>query len=419
MKIGILTFHKAYNYGAFMQCYSLSKAIKEMMPDSTVEVVDYVSNNMLQDYKKSNFKKVFGDKRTNGSKPLLLITKRLIKFLLEQKKNLLKHKYDQNIMNEFEKSWKYLPISQNGLISDSPEDFKQFINRGQYDVLIVGSDAIWNDNQTSSPNVYLLHDIENCIKFSYAPSTYGMDYSNRTAEEKKYLSESFMGFDFIGVRDDVTLDYVTKYTNGNAKPRYTCDPSLILDLDDIDVDNGKIKEKLVEKGVDFSKPIIGLMCSSWLAKNVRANLGEEFQYVSIYHYNGYEDVFLDNLSPFEWSKVFSLFDATFTHYFHGTMFSIKNGTLTFSVEKNTSYKKNYTTKIQDSLHKMDLYNECYYEYEVLDSIVWNEIKVKIVQNNKKTTFDRYQKAIGSQYESFEYFAQKLKEVCENGTKEGA
>ena len=41
MRIGILTFHRAINYGAVMQAYSLSKQLKESFPEDSVEIIDY------------------------------------------------------------------------------------------------------------------------------------------------------------------------------------------------------------------------------------------------------------------------------------------------------------------------------------------------------------------------------------------
>ena len=43
MKIGILTFHRPINYGAFLQSYALSNQIKRCFPESTVEIVDYIA----------------------------------------------------------------------------------------------------------------------------------------------------------------------------------------------------------------------------------------------------------------------------------------------------------------------------------------------------------------------------------------
>ena len=39
MRIGILTFHRAHNYGAVLQCYALQEVLRRMGHD--VQVIDY------------------------------------------------------------------------------------------------------------------------------------------------------------------------------------------------------------------------------------------------------------------------------------------------------------------------------------------------------------------------------------------
>ena len=41
-KIGILTFHKAINYGAYLQAFSLSERLKKEFSDCHVEIIDYI-----------------------------------------------------------------------------------------------------------------------------------------------------------------------------------------------------------------------------------------------------------------------------------------------------------------------------------------------------------------------------------------
>ena len=39
MRVGILTFHRALNYGAVLQCYALQKVLESKSCD--VEIIDY------------------------------------------------------------------------------------------------------------------------------------------------------------------------------------------------------------------------------------------------------------------------------------------------------------------------------------------------------------------------------------------
>ena len=43
MKIGILTFHRPINYGAFLQSFALSDYLKKIFPNEEFEIVDYIA----------------------------------------------------------------------------------------------------------------------------------------------------------------------------------------------------------------------------------------------------------------------------------------------------------------------------------------------------------------------------------------
>lgn len=410
MKIGILTFHKARNYGAFMQCYSLSKTLMEVFPEHEIEVIDYASCNLIHDYEKNIWERIFGSKMDASKPSCMLVIKRIGKTLL----NIKGLKEEANIRKQkkqnFDDVQKYLPLTNESLITDNKENFKAFVEKLKYDVVVVGSDAIWNDNQTTWPNLYLLHDIKGVIKMSYAASTYGMDFSQMSEKHKDYVKEALEDFRFVGVRDNVSSEYVDICTNHKTNAIHTCDPSVFLDLNNLPVNLEQVKTKLANRGIDFNKPIIGLMCEEWLAKKVRKNIGEDYQYISVYYKTGYEDVFLDDLNPFEWALVFALFEATFTHFFHGTMFSIKNGTLTFAIERGSAYKRKYETKIKDVLTRLNLIDECYYEDDLMKVEHWNNIRKRLFTNDKDHTKSKYLSQLKLESKSKDIFIQELEGI---------
>ena len=47
MKVGILTFHKAINYGAVLQAYALCTAVEEL--GTPCSVINYVGSKMLRE----------------------------------------------------------------------------------------------------------------------------------------------------------------------------------------------------------------------------------------------------------------------------------------------------------------------------------------------------------------------------------
>ena len=53
MKIGILTFQRADNYGAMLQCYALQEYLKSAGHE--VEVIDYRNYNLEKDHEEVFF----------------------------------------------------------------------------------------------------------------------------------------------------------------------------------------------------------------------------------------------------------------------------------------------------------------------------------------------------------------------------
>ena len=58
-KIGILTFHRAENYGAVLQTYALQEYISKMSSNYEVEVIDYRSPFIEKYYKLLSFKSIY------------------------------------------------------------------------------------------------------------------------------------------------------------------------------------------------------------------------------------------------------------------------------------------------------------------------------------------------------------------------
>ncbi len=349
MKIGILTFHRSINYGAFMQCYSLSQRLMRDFPQHTIEVIDYNSG-IIQDYY---------DKQIETSDPA---TAEKLSQRAEAFRQVLSH----------------LPLSRRQLVGDSCEEVAQWLNE-EYDAVIVGSDAVWNWIIRGFPNPYFLKDYKG-LKLSYAASAHGQRFRTMTTEQKAYLKEAFGEFYYLGVRDSNTEEMV-RFADPNLCCRHNCDPTVFLELDKIPCDMDALKDKLRKRGVDFSKPLIGIMgYPNKIGRELKHRLGKEVQLVALYEENHWADVFLYDLTPFEWARVFSLFTATVTHFFHGTLLSLVNGTPVFSVESAGPFALEYTTKIQDVLGRMDLSQQRFLASGGVGSLpkrVWNKLGLPV------------------------------------------
>lgn len=203
MKVGILTFHRAQNYGALLQCYALQKVLMSLGHD--VEVVDYRPAYIKESYS------IFSLKRIKEKKSLERL-KLLIREIL-----LIPIKYIRNYrFNTFIN--RYLKLSPELFYNDIPSD---------YDVYVVGSDQIWNKAITNGfDNIFFCDfDFDKGIKkyISYAAS---MEAVNMDTADLTYLNEKLKTFDAISVREDVVAEFLSQtIKDGVIK---VLDPTLLL-----------------------------------------------------------------------------------------------------------------------------------------------------------------------------------------------
>lgn len=379
-KIGILTYHRSMNYGAFMQAYSLSKMIKKNFPDCIVEIIDYTPKSLVCSYRGRLLDYVYLSfhAKTIRSKArmMLLLIQRIPRFLTHAKKSKL---YDA-----FDVCYSALSLSEKKMITDNSRIVIDSICNS-YDVLIVGSDAVWNWSTKRFPTAYFLNSKnKKAIKCSYAASAYGQPYLSCTEAEKDYISAALDDFSYLGVRDETTKRFVS-FFSPSKECHHNCDPTVFLDL-------GGLKEKYYDKtlnlllryGVDLKtghKPIIGIMGADWLGKIVRDAVGDDYQIVAIFRRNKFADCFLEELTPFEWAIVFSFFSITITHYFHGNLLSLKNKTPSIVVEEKNAYNQNYDSKIRDFMARIGLLEYCFWNEDIYPDSVRQTIDSAILNRN--------------------------------------
>lgn len=358
-KIGILTYHRSDNYGAIMQAYSLAKKISDDYPEYRVEIIDYTSKKVFYYYNQSMIGWLYliiKTKGINNKKPYIRMSFEYLKRkILEPKKiEILKRRHAY-----FEECLKVLPLSNNKLISDDIKKFNSYVSAMQYSAIIVGSDAVFNWVIRGFPSPYFLHDIT-CTKMSYAASANGQRIDNLSEYETRYLSEALNDFSYLGVRDAITEKFIYD-VDCSLECHHNCDPTVFLDLKELPVDITDIKNKLEENGIDFSKPIIGIMLTESIAEIIKKYISTKYQIISVFDFCGYADVQLSELTPFEWAKVFSLFTFTITDRFHGTLLSIKNGTPVIAIqEKKCNGQPNLLQKQFDLMKRFDLLDFCFY-----------------------------------------------------------
>lgn len=379
-KIGILTFHNSINNGAVMQAYSLSKKIQQEIPESKVEIIDYHMPKVNEAYHFSFRKKL-------ATKNPLIFAKRLVKSVLDFGNN--KRLNDRTKV--FESCRHILPLSAFSLLSDETNELFAYINK-EYDVLVVGSDAVWNYLLRGFPNAYFPDTTVTVKKMSYAASCYGMDFLSCSNDVQKQIGDILQDFSFLGVRDTATEDFV-KWSGCNKQAVHVCDPTVFLNVDDLPVDVAELERKLKKRGFDFNRPTIGMMGSEKMLKMIRKMYGKSYQIVALYVPVKGADVNLYDLTPYEWAYVFRYFKVTFTTYFHGTLLSLRNGVPVICISLQTEFGKKHTPKTLDVLTRLG-YESWYFETDYVnknlqnikkkaDELLYSDMKEEIYKKMEK------------------------------------
>ena len=391
-KIGILTFHNSVNNGAVMQAYSLSRKLQECFPACKVEIIDYHMPKVVEAYRHNVWKDIL-------CKNPVLLAKRLVR-LCQQPGRLRKLNRRSAV---FAACRDRLPLSDFSLLSDDTQELFEHINK-TYDILVVGSDAVWNYTLRGFPNAYFPDSTVTCTKMSCAASCYGMEFLNISQQVRQVIGKTLEDFSFLGVRDSATEDFV-RWSGCRRETAHVCDPTMFLNVEALPVDRAKLEEKLKKKGFDFNRPTIGMMGSSKILKLIRRMYGAKYQIAALYEPTAGADVDLYDLTPYEWAYVFRYFKVTFTTFFHGTLLSLRNGVPVICTALQSEFAKNHIPKTLDVLQRLG-YEDWYFETDYLqqnvdairhtaDRFLSTDLKAEILQRveQEAQTFEVFRSAL--------------------------
>lgn len=330
MKIAILTFHWATNYGAVLQAYALQHYLTQL--GNEVEIINYYPSK----YKKSYFNALI-TKRINK------IHKRLIEVKKEKKIDSFRKKH-LNITEYFNSSNKLNSISDN------------------YDCFICGSDQIWNPSflqygEKGKTYVYFLDFVsENKIKASYAGSFGVTEYPDTFCDE---LKKKFQRFDCISVRENSGRKIINNL--GISDVEIVPDPTILLKTD--------AYMSLVNKNIHNAKYICTYMLHNQKIKSY------EMLYSQLKDKNC--DIIENNYCAIEdWlSNIFNS-EMVVTNSFHGIVFSIlfKKNFIALPIKGSGMNDRLYTI-----LNKLGLQDRIYDSNDFnIDALIdWDEVHRKL------------------------------------------
>ncbi len=322
MRVGILTYHNAVNYGAVLQAYALQKVISDL--GAECKIINYSSPAVDMQYRRKKISECLNWK--------VYVLDLLSLHRLDKKKAAFKHFIDEN------------------MVLSEKIDCIAGRNLDEYDAVVVGSDQVLNPKNTNGDSSYLLNCNFNAKKITYAASIgnnafldlwktrYNVDYktllknfdelSFRENDASAFVSELFGKF-FETVLDPVLLadtniwqrsaeireKYIFVYNLGNI-------PSMVKYVNDLHKKTG-LKVYVVNK-------------------NIKGD----------FLYRKYENA--SSLSPSDFTKMLSGAEYVITDSFHGTAFSVLFHKNFYSVIDTS--KANTNSRICNLLTKLNLEN---------------------------------------------------------------
>ncbi len=301
MKIGLLTFHDGINHGGFFQAFSTYSFLKENGFD--VEIINYKNHkHWINEYRCFFLKK----------NPYFLY------------KNILK-------------IWNF-KIAQRKFNKTAFTKKRGDIAKYKYDVVIIGSDIVWNYewNFLGNDPVYFGEGINTSKLISYAPSCGNIDLNR---QPPSYVKKGLRNFHSISVRDENTARLVENAIG--TRPKVVLDPTLIYNHSSTkDRDTFSLHPFILIYA--YKLRVEEIESVQQYAKKNNLNL------VSVGYSNSWCDKNLTEVGPFEWLWYFKKAHSILTSTFHGTLFSIKNKK-NFIVSNNPAIESKIKT-ILDNLH---------------------------------------------------------------------
>ncbi len=309
-KVGVVTFHNAYNFGACLQTWALQQALKTL--DVEPCVIHYHIETMDRLYDPI--------KKKNPVLKFLKYIKLKLRapYRLERVKN-----YEAFFATHYNRLGNF----------KTSEGLKKA--KLPLDTLIVGSDQVWNGSHTNGydEGFFLQFGDSQMRRISYSASLGKEDFDE---DMKDNVKKAFKSFDAISVRESSSKDNVKKLAG--RIPVFVCpDPTLLLEKEDyealkkpVSLKNTKDghyillymmekNEQLIELGNRVSKEL-GLPIVQRSAKQIFENEAEN----------------LYTHTPDEFLSVVEGADVVLTNSFHGTVFaSIYEKPFLTSLHSNT------------------------------------------------------------------------------------
>lgn len=356
MRIGIITFHKSYNYGSVLQAFALVQYLTKLGHEA--KIIDFT---YLDDFRQYHLFR---------SKTRFVVDLYRLKNNYKRKINF--ERFQKNYLNLTSQSYR---DGQN--MDDLNNDFDGFI---------CGSDQIWNIECTRRvvPEFFLSFAKDEKLKIAYAPSV-----ANESFKGNQKLLEKYIGrLDYVSVREKSTINLVQPYTSNKVID--TLDPTLLLNKNDY----RKIEQKskyAQEKYIFFYQLEDNNDLIQWvndLSKN------KNLRVVYIYRKKLRKlknAVYAYGISPNEFLYLVDHAEYVVTNSFHATVFSIL-----FEKKFCTFKTRGSSSRMVDLLKMLGLPNRIYSGNFNIDNDIDYKLAIQKLEKSRKGSIQFLTEALNNE-----------------------
>ncbi len=298
MKIGLITFHCAYNFGSVLQTWALKRTLEEM--GNEVQVIDYRG----KDFKQYRLMPI--------SRP-----SRVCSNIVHFSKNLeRRNQFEAFIHDRLNLTKKYTTFNEWRMKYDLP---------GQFDCFVCGSDQIWNMDCTHGPvGPYFLNFAGDKPRIAYAPSLshIAFEKENFTDAMRNQVAKWLEKFTAVSVRERITAPLFQELCP--IKIEACVDPTLLLSRDDyhevareVSIDPDAVFVYMLEENPGL------ISYADDLAKKLKRTvyyISRNSIEFSVSSHNLY------GIGPSDFLGLIATCGCVITNSFHATVFSLQFGT---------------------------------------------------------------------------------------------
>lgn len=354
MKVAIITFHRATNYGAVLQAYALQEAVRQCGHECSI--LDYFCPTMEE------YTAAFNMFEKEHKIKNYIVAGIKVPFRFIRKKRF----------QDFCKTYLRLsrPVKNLNEVS------------GVYDSFITGSDQVWNDYLTGNDMTYFLDFVNSDNKKNSYAACFGYESLPENLEKsyKKYLVK----FNDISVRDETSKKIVRELVGDEKAVSVAVDPTLLWTEEfwkKFRRENQRGKYILV---YSLNREIGLMKC----AKELSEKYSMEILYICNDIFEVKKHSYVKHIfspKPEEFISLIANAEYVITNSFHGTVFSLIFHR-EFYCEIQYGDKRN--KRIEDLLEKVGCTNRIMTsegEFDEKNNIIqWNVVDDRIANMRKNS-----------------------------------